>query len=116
MKYEIGEAENFRPGKPTSVVVGDVAVMVVRTPSGQFYALRDVCPHRQARLSQGKVLRALVADGVGAYALSNNYVVRCPYHTFEYDVGSGRCLADPDGYRVRTYKVDVVEGKVVIER
>ena len=32
-------------------------------------------------------------------------MLRCPWHQYEYDLETGRCLADPERLRVRTYRV-----------
>jgi len=50
-----------------------------RDKDGKVRALRDLCPHRQALLSQGKVV---------------NGMIKCPYHGFEFD-GSGMATLVP---------------------
>jgi nitrite reductase/ring-hydroxylating ferredoxin subunit len=39
--------------------------------------------------------------------------VRCPWHKWDFDVASGRCVVDPQ-LRVRRYPVTVSGGQVVV--
>jgi nitrite reductase (NADH) small subunit len=99
-----------------AVKIGSLSVVVVRTPDGELYALHDRCPHKGAQLSFGLLQQMVVGNDVGEYQRSNTYLVRCPWHRWEFEVGSGRCLADPEHARVRTYSVEVEDGTVVLER
>jgi nitrite reductase/ring-hydroxylating ferredoxin subunit len=96
-------------------MLDNIAIVVVRTPYGDVHALRDVCSHHGARLSLGRIEPTVDGDDVGEYRFSGRYMVRCPWHGFEFDVVSGRCLADA-AHRVRAYPVTVEEGVVVVER
>jgi phenylpropionate dioxygenase-like ring-hydroxylating dioxygenase large terminal subunit len=64
--------------KPISAVLLGERVVVFRTSEG-FRALKDLCIHRGAALSQGKV----VGDEI-----------ICPYHGWRYD-GDGQCTLIP---------------------
>lgn len=55
-----------------------------RTRSGEAFALADVCPHRAAPLSAGRM--TLEADGRES--------LECPYHGWRF-APDGRCLAIP---------------------
>jgi 3-phenylpropionate/trans-cinnamate dioxygenase ferredoxin subunit len=41
-------------------------------------------------------------------------VIRCPWHGWEFDLESGRSLLEPDRYGLRTYRVTVEDGDVVL--
>ena len=56
-------------------------VVMFRDPDGRVNAMEDVCPHRLAPLSMGK----LVCEGKH---------IRCAYHGLEFD-GSGQCVVNP---------------------
>jgi nitrite reductase (NADH) small subunit len=104
------------PGEVREATLDGIAVVVVRTAAGELRALRDICPHQGARLSKGRLEAAVDGPGVGVYELSDDRVIlRCPWHGYEFDVETGRCLAD-EGSRVRTYPVTVEDGIVVVER
>lgn len=78
--YQIGWADELADG-PLSRTVIDVPVAVFRTESGQLAAVEDMCPHRFAPLSRGKVV---------------GEALQCGYHGLTFD-GQGRCVANPLG-------------------
>ncbi len=60
-------------------------VLIGRTGAGVVFALRDICPHRAAPLSAGRLGR----ETDGAESLT------CPYHGWRFAPATGRCLAVP---------------------
>ena len=117
MKHELLPLDDLPPGEMRGVDVGGVSVCVVRTPAGDVHAVRDVCGHMGAKLSNGYFLQTIVGPKVREYALADGeFVVRCPWHGYEYDVKSGQCLADTSRARVRVFTVVVEDGKIYIER
>jgi 3-phenylpropionate/trans-cinnamate dioxygenase ferredoxin subunit len=83
---------------------------------GEFFALRNVCPHQGGPLCEG-VLSGLVAPGTpGEYRYSGRKeVLRCPWHGWEFDVRTGRSYIDPERTRVRTYPVELLPATYVAE-
>jgi 3-phenylpropionate/trans-cinnamate dioxygenase ferredoxin subunit len=109
--------DEVEPGGLHGVEVDGVAVVVARTPNGEMRVLRDRCSHEGARLSRGRLLHKVGGDSVGSYVLSEDeFVVRCPWHGYEFDLETGHCIADPRRARVRAYHVTVEDGVVYIER
>ena len=66
--------------------------------NGEYYATDNFCPHRGAALSDGEI---------------RGHIVECGWHGWQFDVRNGECLTVRE--RIRTFKVRVVEGKVVVE-
>ena len=116
MKHELFPVDELAPGEMRQVTVEGVSVLVARAPDGRIRALRDTCPHQQASLSKGRLEAMVVSRSVGDSTRGDGFVVRCPWHRFEFDLDTGRCLADPEKMRVRAYRTSVVDGKVVLER
>jgi nitrite reductase (NADH) small subunit len=75
-------------------------VALFRTADDKVFALEDRCPHKGGPLSQGIV---------------HENGVTCPLHNWVIDMETGRAKA-PDEGRVRTFPVDVRDGKVLIDR
>jgi nitrite reductase/ring-hydroxylating ferredoxin subunit len=108
---------DLRPGELRAVVVDGISITVARKRDGTFRALRNRCPHQGGPLSDGKCEAYLVGPDVGSYVMSaERDVVRCPWHHFEFDLDTGRCVADPDRYRVRAYRTWVDDDHVMVER
>lgn len=115
MKHELFPASELAPGEMRRAQLGAVSVVIVRDDHGSLHALRDVCAHMGARLSDGVVHPASEADPEIGYRLSDTAVVSCPWHGFEFVLATGRCLAD-ESVRVRRYPVCEENDMVVVER
>jgi nitrite reductase/ring-hydroxylating ferredoxin subunit len=78
----------------------------------ELHALADRCPHRGAPICAGRVVTPIeVRDGrleLGDRAS----VLRCPWHKWEFEIASGRCLVD-ERLQLRRYAVQV-EGEDVV--
>lgn len=81
----------------------------------RLFALHDRCPHYGGPLCAGVLSgTALPApDGFGFVYGREGYILRCAWHRFEFDVETGRCLAD-EALRARTFAVAVEDGNVVV--
>jgi len=64
---------------------------------GHFYAIDNLCPHRQAPLCTGEV---------------SGHVVICPFHGARFDLRNGRGLKGPHQTDIGHYEVKV-DGDVV---
>jgi 3-phenylpropionate/trans-cinnamate dioxygenase ferredoxin subunit len=94
----------------------DLPVGDAHPPRGTNRAVRGICAHQGGLLGEG-VLSWLVSSGgePGTYALSRRAeILRCPWHSYEYDIATGRCLTDPK-LRLRTYPVRVEGSDIVID-
>jgi len=77
--------------------------------NGNYYALRNVCPHQGAPLCAGKVTGMTLPSRPGEYVYGREgEIVRCPWHGWEFDIASGTSIFDPFRVRVKTYDVDVL--------
>ena len=92
--------------------VGGREIGVLRDEDGRLHAVRNRCPHHGAPLCRGRV-REREAGEPGSYEPSGKRVLRCPWHGWEFELESGRCLDDPL-LRARVYPVEVVDGRVLV--
>lgn len=116
MKHTVCRVDEVPRGGMREAMLGKIGIVLVRTEDDCVYALRNICPHAGANMARGSLERVVVGDDVGSYELSDRYAVRCPWHGWQFDVGTGRCVADPQRTRVRSYSVSVVNGDVIVER
>jgi nitrite reductase/ring-hydroxylating ferredoxin subunit len=68
---------------------------------GRFYAISDICGHRNAPLSRGRL------DG---------HVVECPLHFAQFDVRTGKLVDGPVSADVACYETRVEGGTVFLKR
>ena len=82
----------------------------------RVYALRNVCPHESQSFAGGVARGRYCATGLPGQLLVDEArpVLVCPWHTWAYELESGRCTTD-DRFRVRSYPVEVLEGRVFVE-
>jgi 3-phenylpropionate/trans-cinnamate dioxygenase ferredoxin subunit len=75
---------------------------------GQFYALRNSCPHQAAPLCLGAIKGMTLPSKPGEYLWARDgEILRCPWHGWEFDLITGRSIFNPHKMRVRTYEVTV---------
>lgn len=81
--------------------------------NGQFYALRNICPHRSGPLCKGR-LRPLVLGDEPLHLEHEREgeILKCPWHQWEFDIRTGQALYD-EQLRVKTYPVQQ-EGEEIV--
>lgn len=77
-------SRELAPGALTRRLLFGEPILLGRTKTGAAFAMRDVCPHRAAPLSAGRLVEA---GGAAA--------VECPYHGWAFRASDGRCVAVP---------------------
>jgi len=109
--------EDHPPGSARVVEVRSRSIGVFND-AGRLYAMRNVCPHHGAPLCLGGVSGTMLPSKPHEYEYSGDApehrVVRCPWHGYEFRIQDGVSIADPDRMRVRTYRVEVEDGDVVV--
>jgi len=111
--YFAALSSDLKPGKQKRHEILGEPILLGRTRGGEAYALRDICPHRAAPLSAGRLVKE--ADGAE--------VVECPYHGWRFRT-DGVCSAIPSmvadqaidiaRIRVRRYPLAESQGLVFI--
>lgn len=89
---DLGEA-------PLARTILDEPVVIYRTQDGSPTALGDMCPHRFAPISLGRV------DGD---------TIRCPYHGLAFDKG-GACVHNPHGKGLRPSSLSLRHYPLVVQ-
>ena len=112
--YFAALSSELKAGVQTRVEMLGQPILLGRTRAGEPYALRDICPHRAAPLSSGRLVR----DDSGAEA------VECPYHGWLFRARDGVCSKIPslasgqafetERVRVRRYPTRESQGMVWI--
>ena len=96
----VAKAAELPPGEMRWAAV-DGERLVLANVEGTFFALRDVCGHRKAPLSRGKLL---------------GHLIECPLHFAQFDVRTGELVSGPVSTPVPTYQVRVAGDTVYVKR
>lgn len=112
-KHVVGRVDEIPPGgrKILRVAGREVGIFNV---DGKFYALKNVCPHQAARVCLGRVVGTTLPSNVYEfhYGLEGR-ILRCPWHSWEYDITTGQSIFDPN-VRVVSYAVEIARDEIVI--
>ena len=107
MKFLVGQVSEIPPGSRKIVRVAGRSIGVFNV-DGQFYAIRNRCPHQGAPLCEGKLWGVLTSDVPGSYQYSRSReIIACVWHGWEFSLKTGQSWCDPKRLRVRSYDVSV---------
>ena len=84
-----------------TVVAIDRERIMLANVDGQFFAMRDMCGHRNAPLSRGRL---------------EGCIVECPLHFAQFDVRTGKLIDGPISADVPAYEVRVEGDTVFVKR
>jgi nitrite reductase (NADH) small subunit len=80
----------------------------------RYHAVADRCPHRGAPLcSAGRVVRGITLEHGHPSRGGTPGLLRCPWHRWDFDITTGRCLVHPR-LRIRRYRVEADGDDLVI--
>ncbi len=83
----------------SAIRIGDSEIAVFNV-NGEFFAIKDVCTHDQARLSDGEL---------------TDETITCPWHGACFSVKTGEVLSLPATEPVETFPVVLKEDDVYVE-
>ncbi|HEX5470174.1 MAG TPA: Rieske (2Fe-2S) protein [Gaiellaceae bacterium] len=110
--HDVGSVADLERDGHVVARVGGREVGVVRV-DGELRGVRNRCPHHGGPLCLGTV-RERVAGEPGRYMLAGTPVLRCPWHGWEFDPASGRCL-DDEAMRVAVYPAKAEDGRILVQ-
>lgn len=102
--YIAGYSDDFDKLTPKQVFLLDQPIVIFRASSGNTVALKDICPHRFAPLSKGKI---------------KGNSIECRYHGFRFGL-TGKCTAVPgvdeipEGIQTKHYPTKEMWGLVFV--
>jgi nitrite reductase/ring-hydroxylating ferredoxin subunit len=114
IKHIVATVEEIPPGTHKIVAVAGRSIGVFNI-GGEFFALRNSCPHQGGPLCTGRVSGFVIAETPGEYTYSRKgEILRCPWHGWEFDIRTGQSWFDPTKVRVRRYEVTVEPDSAVV--
>ena len=106
-KHMVATVDEIPPGGRKIVEVAGRSIGVFNV-AGEFFALRNSCPHQGGPLCQGSISGFVSSTGPGEYTYEREgEFLRCPWHGWEYDIRTGQSWVDPRKVRVRRYDVSL---------
>jgi nitrite reductase (NADH) small subunit len=111
---DIGAVDEFVDARPRTIYHQKRAIGIIRY-RGRFLAIRGLCPHQLGPLSEGPVRSKLkISERSNELEVdADSPVIACPWHGWEFDVQTGRMIAD-QSFRVQTYAVRVRGTRVLL--
>lgn len=93
-------AEDTLPEGGTLRVDAEGTVVTLTRAEGQLHAFQEFCPHRYGPLSEGEVVGCEIV---------------CPWHRSRFDVRTGEVTQGPAKVGLRTFGVQVRDGRIWVE-
>lgn len=94
----VATTDELAPGDRKFVAVDGIEIAVLNL-DGEFYAVKNSCPHMEGPVGRGVTSRA-----------GDRPRIRCPFHGWTFDLETGDALFGLK--RLRTYDVTVEGGEV----
>ena len=96
----VARVDELAPGEMKFVAIERERIVLANV-AGAFYALRDVCGHRNAPLSRGRL---------------EGHTIECPLHFAQFDVRTGKLIDGPVSADIPVYEARVEGGAVYLRR
>jgi nitrite reductase/ring-hydroxylating ferredoxin subunit len=114
--HPVGHIEDFPVGGCTIVTLLGVEVGVFNLGNDALHAVQNHCPHRGAPVCEGGLLGGTMLPS-GREELVRGLegrVLKCPWHRWEFDVTTGRCLLPGERRRLAHYDAKLEDGRVLV--
>ncbi len=112
-RWPVGRASEIAPGERRLVEVKGHAIGLFNV-GGRFVAALNLCPHELAPVCRGRVGGTTLPSPPGEWVWGREgEILACPWHGWEFDLLTGRALADPRT-RLKLYPVEVEDDTVYI--
>lgn len=111
MRFVVGAVDEVPEGERKIVELAGRSIGIFNL-GGEFFALRNRCPHQGGPLCEGKRWGLIEASVPGEVRMSRpGEILTCAWHGWEYDIRTGQSWCDPARLRVRSYDIHVESGE-----
>lgn len=106
-RFEVCPASELQSGERRIEMLGKFSVGVFNV-NGEYYAMKNDCPHQRAPLCEGKLTGTNTSDTPGEYNWERDgQIVTCPWHGWEFDVTTGESVFNPHKVKAKTFDATV---------
>ncbi len=114
-RHVVSTIQEIPPGSRRIVEIEGRSIGVFNI-DGEFFALRNRCPHQGGPLCSGRLSGFPTARVPGEYRYTRKgEILRCPWHGWEFEVKTGRSWVDPKRVRTRSYPASAEVGTAIQE-
>jgi nitrite reductase/ring-hydroxylating ferredoxin subunit len=112
--FVVATGDEIPPGARKIVNIEGRSIGVFNV-EGEYFALRNSCPHAGGPLCEGLLSGLTVAREPGDVRyIRRGEFLRCPWHQWEFDIRSGQSWVDPRKARVRPYEAAKKKGSELL--
>jgi 3-phenylpropionate/trans-cinnamate dioxygenase ferredoxin subunit len=112
-RWAVGRASEIAPGERRLIAVKGHSLGLFNV-GGEFVAALNLCPHELAPVCRGRVGGTTLASPPGEYRWGREgEILACPWHGWEFDLLTGKALAD-ERVRLRRYPVTVEDDTIYV--
>ncbi|SMF35458.1 3-phenylpropionate/trans-cinnamate dioxygenase ferredoxin subunit [Xaviernesmea oryzae] len=113
-KHIVAALAEIPPGSQKLVHVRGRAIAVFNV-NGELFGISDTCPHQGGSLATGATVGLTTSEEPGKFCHSRpGEFVRCPWHSWEFDLRTGQSWCDPRKFRTRPYDLSVEPGEALV--
>jgi nitrite reductase/ring-hydroxylating ferredoxin subunit len=114
-KHVVAKVSEIPPGNRKLVTVRGRSIAVFNL-DGEFFGLFNRCPHQGGPMCEGILTGLIESDEPGQYKYSRKgEIIRCPWHSWEFDIRTGQSWCDPGKVKTRRYQVSVEQGAKLVD-
>ena len=111
--WPVAQASDIEPGNHVIVTIKERSIGIFNV-NDEFIAVLNICPHELTPVCRGRVGGTTLPSQPGEYRWGREgEIIACPWHGWEFDLLTGKMLAD-ERIRVRRYPVEVRDGTVYV--
>lgn len=112
-RWPVARTDGIGPGECLIVGIKRHSAGIFNV-NGDYMAVLNICPHELAPVCRGRVSGTTLFSLPGEYRWGREgEILSCPWHGWEFDLLSGKALADPK-VRVRRYPTEVLDDTVFV--
>jgi nitrite reductase/ring-hydroxylating ferredoxin subunit len=114
----VADVGAMEPGDRAFVEIAGRSVSVFVLEKS-YVAYENICPHMGGPVCEGRIMPRVegIVDDAGRLVAERSNDDKpqliCPWHGWEYDLRTGRCVGDRTK-SLRTYLVEVQDGKIYV--
>ena len=114
-RHVVAAADEIAPGERKIVTVAGRSIGIFNV-GGEFFALRNRCPHQGGALCRGQLWGVLRSEAPGEFQYDpSREILACPWHGWEFHIRTGQSWCTPARLRVRRYQVAQVSADQLAE-